>query len=198
MHITNACTGYAPFGRSPVRRGVSVGIDMRYRIVILLFILTGCASLKTHDISGEVKKYGIIETIVSGNFYSEPNSLAGYAEDNVKMEIVKETTEIPLRQGIAFGFAWCAKGLPEGDITFIYEYMHPPAKEGPKPGSTIFEEEFVIEKADNSEYCSIDAYSLSERWELIPGQWTISVRYQNKLLAAKTFEVIEDTNNANH
>lgn len=171
---------------------------MRHPIVILLLILTGCASLKTHNISGEVKKYGIVETMVSGNVYLEPNSLAGYAEDNVKMQIVKETTEIPLRQGIAFGFTWCAKGLPEGDVTFIYELAHPPAKEGPKPGSTFFEEEFVIKKSDNSEYCSIDAYSLSERWEMIPGEWTISIRFQNKLLATKIFNVIEDTNNANH
>ena len=171
---------------------------MRYQIVTLLLILTGCASLKTYDISGEVTKYGIVEVLASGNFYSEPNSLAGYAEDNVQMQIVSETTKIPLRQGIAFGFTWCANGLPEGDVTFIYEYVHPPAKEGPKPGSTIFEEEFVIEKHDSSEYCSIDAYSISEKWEMIPGEWTISIRFQNKLLATKTFEVIEDTNNANH
>ncbi len=161
-------------------------------LVLFLFspVINTQAITRPPGPSGDVMNFGIYEPVKRGLRYEHRESTSGYAEEGVEVVLIEKTANIPLKKGITFGIEWEAQGLPDIPIKIAMRVKHPQTT---KPDGTIstgfdemlpfFPEKGRIEKRG-------DYYSLTEDWEMLPGEWSLTMLYEGKVLCEKVFHVI--------
>jgi tetratricopeptide (TPR) repeat protein len=137
-----------------------------------------------------IVNFGIFEVGKRGKKYEDKESTAGYAEEVGETTLLKKTTDIPLKKGIIFGIVWEAQGLPNIPIKVAMRVKHPQTQKPDGTVSTGFDEmlPFFPKKGRIKERG--DYYALSEDWEMLPGEWSLSIVYEGKVLCEKVFRVI--------
>lgn len=161
---------------------------------MLLVILFCCGYSPSTDpallrkIHTNILEHGLYEIVKEGVKYLDPNSTSGQGQAEVVARHIKTTTDVPLIKGIVFGFEWESIGFTEDEVEIIYRITHPPIKKPNGQVSTGFDEKFPVVPT-NGAIRTTDYYILSEDFELVEGDWTISVIYNNEVLATKTFKV---------
>jgi len=174
---------------------IRIGLFFAIAITTTVAMSTlGCFSCKEASkpktsITARVVDYGIYKSIDPGTAYPHPESTAGYAMQGVKVTLINRTTKVPLQKGIVFGFEYEAEGFPpDVSALIIYRVKHPPIT---KPDGKItngFDEPFPSMPTGGKLKTGI-YYQLSEDWELVPGEWSITVIYEDTILVEKVFEV---------
>ena len=102
------------------------------------------------------------------------------------------TTKVPMKKGATFGFLWQISGLPDDQqVEIIYRYKHPPTSEPGGKRTEGYDRSIAIQAKDGK-FDSFDGYELSEDYELVPGNWTLSILYKGKVMVSKTFQVVGD------
>ena len=137
-----------------------------------------------------IVEFGIYKVVQKGIEYEHKESTAGYAEQGGEVAFVKRTTEIPLEKGIVFGFDWEAQGLPSIPIKIIYRVKHPRTVKPDATVSTGFDEKLRVEPKEGKIQTRTDCYMLGEDWKMLPGEWTLSVVYEGRVLCEKVFQII--------
>ncbi|WP_319239494.1 DUF3859 domain-containing protein [uncultured Propionivibrio sp.] len=159
-----------------------------FNVLALAFPLAAQSAVQqiSNSPTGEVVKAGVCVQEQVTLRYSQPQSTAGYAT-NGPLKIVQETNTIPLQKNIGFGFAWRAKNIPP-QAKVIYLVEHPAIT---RPDGTTLEhfEEPLLTQSEGGQIESIDCYMLSEDYELVPGQWSLSIYYQGVQLVRQTFHI---------
>lgn len=136
--------------------------------------------------AGEVVKAGVCVQEQVTQRYSQPQSTAGYAT-NGPLKIVRETNTIPLQKDIGFGFTWKAKNMPpQAEVIYLVEH---PAITRPDGTTLDHFEEPLLTQSKGGQIESIDCYMPSEDYELVPGQWSLSIHYQGRQLLKQIFHV---------
>jgi len=138
------------------------------------------------NVKGHLIDFGVIKPTNQQQRYAIPDQPGRFAI-NADLEFVNKTEEIPLRQGTAFGIVWAISGLKEKTIEVVYSVEHP---------------EITLENGEKSRLCigrmthevidgiagSIDGYILNQKYELVPGNWKITIKYK-AIEISKTFKV---------
>jgi hypothetical protein len=137
-----------------------------------------------------ILEFGIYEVVKKGIQYEHKESTAGYAQEAVEVTLVQATTSIPLKKGIVFGIEWEAEGLPDIQIKIAMRVKHPHTTKPDGTVSTGFDEMLSILPQKGRIERRGDYYSLSEDWEMLPGEWTLSMVYEGRVLCEKVFHVI--------
>jgi len=137
-----------------------------------------------------IVNFGIYEVVESGRKYEHKESTAGYAEEGVKVTLVKKTTDIPLKKGVIFGIEWEAQGLPDIPIKIAMRVKHPQTTKPDGTVSTGFDEMLPFSPKKGRIKKRGDYYGLSEDWEMLPGEWSLSMVYEGKVLCEEVFRVI--------
>ena len=173
------------------------------RMVIFIVITTFIAGVvgaigsmspgKTNEprisVTARIVDYGIYKIIDPGAYYAHPESTAGYASQGVKLTLINRTTRVPLQKGIVFGLEYEAEGFGfDGPVLIIYRVKHPSITRPDGTVTTGFDEEFPSIVSEGKLKTG-DFYCLSEDWELVPGEWSIAVIYEGRVLVEKTFQV---------
>jgi hypothetical protein len=98
-------------------------------------------------------------------------------------------TNVVLAKGTAFGFDFRIDGAPRGSaVNLTHVITHPKMR---KPDGTILTKqtfEHEVTAADGRISGSI-WYTLREDYELLPGEWSLSVLQGTKVLVEKKFRV---------
>jgi hypothetical protein len=136
---------------------------------------------------GEIVQSGLCIQDLSGR-YSQPQSTAGYATVG-QLTLTERTTQVPLRQGVAFGYVWKASNLPNPAV-ITYRVEHPAITRPDGVTMSRFEEELSVDTLDGK-YQTTDCYALGEKFELVPGTWTLSVLFRGSILVRQSFYVHE-------
>ncbi len=138
-----------------------------------------------------ITEYGIIEYRGEMTQFSDPESIAGkisYGIEN-KAYFINKTVDIPLKKGVIFGYRWKIVGVVPGKkINITYKVSHPMLTSPNGYTSKGSEGVFEITPKDRT-YDMINAYKLSEDFEMIKGIWTISVLRDGEIIAEMSFNV---------
>jgi len=166
---------------------------LMFSCLILFVILTvgdAQAAVKSQPPTGKIIGYGIYKVVDQGVRYQDKKSTAGYADRGVQVALISKTESIPLKKGVTFGIQWEAQGLPEGPVKILIKVKHPRTTKPDGRISTSSDEirSFVSEKGQIKN--AGDYYQLSEDWEMLPGEWSISIVYEGKVLCKKVFNVV--------
>jgi hypothetical protein len=94
-----------------------------------------------------------------------------------------------MRQGVGFGLAWQASGLPkQSTLVFSYRISHPRIVRPDGRVLTMTTEELPMPVTDGT-IKTIDCYFLSEPHELVAGEWEMVILYRGTLLVSKRFYI---------
>ena len=99
----------------------------------------------------------------------------------------QDTRRIALRRGVFFGYKhWLKLSPDQKRPTFKRILSHPEMllPDGPKLTRS---ERAITRKASHGIVTSIDAYALSEEYELVEGDWTFQLWYGDQLLVEQIF-----------
>jgi hypothetical protein len=136
---------------------------------------------------GKATEYGLFKTLQSGWLADSDKTATGKILRSVTVEFVERTDRIPLRKGVVFGYRYWLKLSPEQSRPQLKRVLiHPPMTL--PDGSTLSRSERMIrKKATHGIVTAIDVYALTEDYELVEGDWTFQIWYQDRKLAEQTF-----------
>jgi hypothetical protein len=110
---------------------------------------------------------------------------------NGAMAFVRETRDVPAVIGRMFGFTWLATGFEPGAPTLLRVEIDHPIIETPGRGrSNGVSSRFPVTSRDGR-YRNAVAWQLTERHELVQGEWTLRLACGGRVLAEERFELTE-------
>jgi hypothetical protein len=148
------------------------------------------AVIKPQIPNGTIITFGIYDVVKRGVRYEHKESTSGHAEEAVEVVLIEKTSNVPLKKGVTFGIEWEAEGLPNIPLKIAMRVKHPPTTKPDGTVSTGFDELLPFVPENGRIEKRGDYYNLTEDWELLPGEWTLSIVYEGKVLCSKVFHVI--------
>jgi len=171
---------------------------MNWIKIIVLLALAGI-SLNVHsDPIGEILEYGYYQP--TGDLQRERNynTATGYVRTGSAVNLVKQTTDIPMALGRLFGFKFRVKGFPRDEVAVNLELVvsHP---EIIRPNGTHVSGYRLPVTLDLSggKVESQTGYEFDKEFEMVAGEWKFQYLLGDKVLLEKTFNVFEPPLQAN-
>jgi hypothetical protein len=160
----------------------------------------------------EISEYGIYATDTA-NSSAAPGTATGRIEQVANIRLVQSTTTVPARLGIEFGFRYkiigqtAAPPAPQAGATILgMQFGTPPATQpsagvnlkyvthipkpgmrNPETGNVTLTNVFYQEHKAGEELYRL--YRLTERWEIVPGVWTLEIWDGERKLLSQDFLV---------
>lgn len=137
---------------------------------------------------GKATRYGMFKERIKGRLLQDPNAGTGKVIRGSTLEFIEgDTRRIPLRKGVRFGYRYWLKVNPDQQRPAFRRVLIHPVMTLPDASKVSRSERTITKKATHGIVTAIDAYALSEDYELVEGDWTFQLWYQDKLLVEQTF-----------
>ena len=168
------------------------------RLVLLLLVfgassgaMSGCAQnapvAEQQLPRGQVTKSGLFRERGKGWVQDDPSAGTGKTIRGATLEFAEDTNRVPLRVGVQFGYRYWLKFPAESNrVSFRRVLLHP-SMNLPDGSSVTRSERGISKRSTNGIVTSIDAYSLSEEYELVEGDWVFQIWHEDRLLAEQKF-----------
>ena len=154
--------------------------------LVLLVAASGCvgAQINTDKVTdADLLEYGLCSINVKDTTALETTATGKY---NVAKgtTFYKKTTKIPALLGSTFGIKYVVNGEPEGkEVNLKLKVTHPPIK-----GKTLSKATVIARLG----IWRADFYTFDEPYELVTGNWTFQIYYEDKLLIDKQFLIFKE------
>ena len=166
-------------------------------LAIAAIITAGAISLCGAEskplLSGHITKAGVYSLTDSEKKIPERGSVTGYVTEGGRT-FQSATTNVILAKGTSFGFDFRIDGAPtDHPIRLTHLITHPKMK---KPDGTVLEKQTFDRDVIGSSDGVISGrlwYTLREDFELLPGEWSLSVLHDTTVLVEKKFTVVQAT-----
>ena len=177
---------------------------MKYYLLLIVAVLAGCVqggdmmptpageTRAATEMSPEIPRgkatlYGLFSERGKGWTSKTKDSSTGKLIRKPTLEFVEQTDRIPLRKGVIFGYKYWIKIESDKSRAKFKRVLKHPEMTLPD-GSRVSRSERKIQKRTTyGIVTALDAYALSEDYELVAGDWAFQLWYQDKLLVEQTF-----------
>ena len=162
--------------------------------LVLIIIFTGriaYPSANNEKVTGKVLSYGIYETSKNKPSLNAPDSVTGGILLVDKFIHVETTDIIPLILGKSFGFKFRISNIPTDKFSkFTLVARHPPIlnSKGEYQTKSSVGSTGILPVSEIESYFT---YEFTTQNELVPGDWTLEVLRNGKIIVSKSFEVRE-------
>jgi hypothetical protein len=155
--------------------------------LLLLAALSNAAGAQTVQ-RIEITEFGIYRSKTT-EVVAAPGTATGTEWLVTDIKLVKQTTTVPARLGVEFGFRYKIIGRGGASVRLKKLTLIPqPGIRNPKTGNTsVRSESFLDRKVGTTNYTS---YGLDNSWEIVTGTWTIELWDGDRKLASKSFNVV--------
>jgi hypothetical protein len=160
----------------------------------------------------EITEYGVYAT-EAANSSAAPGTATGKIDQVSNIKLVQSTTTIPARVGVEFGFRYkiigqpAAAPAPQAGATILgmqfgtqpaappsaavnlkyVTHIPKPGMRNPETGNLTLTNVFYQEHRVGEELYRL--YRLTERWEIVPGVWTLEIWDGERKLLSQDFLV---------
>ena len=179
---------------------------MDYRPIILLLtfglhssLMIACAQnspgaeppatqqLEQETPHGKATRYGLFRERGKGWVQDDLNASTGKTIRGMTLEFTEDTDRVPLRTGVHFGYRYWLKFPAEFDhVSFKRVLIHPEIVL-PDGSKVTRSERKIGKRTTHGIVTSIDAYALSEDYELVEGEWNFQIWYGDEMLVEQRF-----------
>lgn len=137
-----------------------------------------------------IERFGIYESLKNTRQSFNAEATAGY-DSVIGTQFKQQTAVIPLRQGLVFGFDYVLDHTAAGTewLEVDVEISHPETTNYLGHHSTGFKTRSAVRLKADGRYHNGVFYVFSEPYEMVPGQWQITVSYDNAVSVTQTFMV---------
>ncbi len=136
---------------------------------------------------GKATKRGLFREQGAGWLQGDPKASTGKVIRGVTLEFTEDTDRIPLRKGVRFGYRYWLKFAPDQKQVRLKRVLIHPEMTLPNGSKVTRSERTIGRRTTHGIVTSIDAYALSEDYELVEGEWIFQLWYQDKMLAEQRF-----------
>ena len=136
---------------------------------------------------GKVTQYGLFQSRGTGYVQDDASSSTGKAISGATLEFDIETDRVPLQKGVIFGYRYWLKLAPDQNRPQLTRILMHPEMTLPDGSKVSRSERVLNKKATHGIVTSIDAYALSEDYELVAGEWIFQLFWDGELLAEQRF-----------
>jgi hypothetical protein len=136
---------------------------------------------------GKTTKYGLFHERGRGVVQDNATTSTGKIIRGATLEFAENTDRIPLHKGVHFGYRYWLKFAPEQARPEFKRVLTHPEMTLPDGSKVIRSERVISKKATHGIVTAIDAYALSEDYELVEGEWTFQLWHGDKMLAEQNF-----------
>lgn len=158
-------------------------------ILCLASVLTlaACATGDQPPVTAEIVDYGI-ERRQNERIVPDPNAATGQVRLIKNFQFKERTTEVPAVLGTAFSMCVEVRGLPRSEWGQLRHEVAHPAMTSPdgKTWRTQGGDANPLQGEGGSALTCV-GYGLDQPFEIVKGQWTLSVKHAGKTLASKQF-----------
>jgi hypothetical protein len=151
-----------------------------------------CAPRPVAPLRARLLDYGIVRPAGALIHHPDKNSATGFISTGHGV-FEQRTTQVPGLRGAAFGIQYRIDGIPTGQVVVVEEIIrHPPMT---RPDGTVTQEERTRQQGttDNGYLESKFWYLLREPFEVVPGDWSLTVVVNNRKLIEQHFTVGSNT-----
>ncbi len=100
--------------------------------------------------------------------------------------LIESTTQIPAKLGLGFGLSF-SFNAPDGEpVMLSYHWLSPPLRD-PTTGRVIERQTMYMETPQGGPHWV--AYDFTEPWEVVPGEWTVTIVDGDRVLARRSFQI---------
>lgn len=136
---------------------------------------------------GKATRYGLFRERAKGFTREDSKASTGKSIRKPTLEFSEDTQRIPLRTGVYFGYRYWLKLPPEQSRPELRRLLIHPEMVLPDGSRVSRSERRFRKKATQGIVTAIDAYALSEEYELVEGDWIFQLWYQGELLVEAKF-----------
>jgi len=160
---------------------------MKFRIVVTGLLAATMCACSTTQIKATRIKSGII--YAPAIRIADPDSPTGHMQSSKSVDGIIETTYIPAELGKRFGTIFVLIGPQQGlmlDYQVVWRF--------PEPGLTNPKTQITQHIYRHTNQCKVGAlcgatWSLTEPFEVVPGEWELELRIKDAPFFTQTFEV---------
>jgi len=153
-------------------------------VVSLPFASLSRAAIVT---GAEIIEYGIFDTVPIGS-RREPGVLSGQVHEIPIAKLKERTAIIPALLGTNFGITIKLIGRPSGQQVNCWIRWSHPKVTNPETKESSERSEFPGRHPIGE--AASTGFTFDHPWELVPGEWTVQIFWDWKLVAEKTFVVV--------
>jgi hypothetical protein len=161
-------------------------------VFMALWILLPCvAGAQTVRVDKLVVRNSGIYTADTLKVSRNPDSVTGTLRTATNVRFTSKSHNVPLKLGTRFGFQGLLPGSPKGTTVALKTVHIFPAKglRNPKTKDVTYREEYEVNKTIGDILMS--GYILSNKWELVPGKWTLQLWYGDEKIAEEIFTLAD-------
>jgi len=141
--------------------------------------------------SGRVIRAGIFKAVHEGRLLEGTSGTTGKSLKSLTLEFVSEAERIPLLKGTYLGFQYRLSSLPpeleDTRVIKLRRVLIHPEMTLPDGSMTTGSDYTVSRKIKLEKVNSYDAYGFHENYELVEGDWTFQLWYEDALLIEQKF-----------
>jgi hypothetical protein len=176
----------------PGKRAMKSVLECRAFQAALAMLLFSSTAQATEVTGVRVTEQGIYECARETGRQRAPGTPSDEMNISAGCELVTATNRVPARLGTRFGCRYIVDGAPENaDVAMTIRWKFPP--QGLKdqgPGQRYFWADYnwTSRLGNVTEF----KYRFDDQWELVPGPWTMEIRYGARKLAECRFDVVAE------
>jgi len=136
---------------------------------------------------GKVTQFGTYAARSSGTVREKPGASTGKSILGSVLEPLEQTDRVPLRIGARFGYRYWLQFPPDMSRADIRRVLLHPEMTLPDGSRVSQSERMVRKRTTHGIVTALDAYALSENYELVAGEWTFQLWHQDLLLIEQKF-----------
>lgn len=141
-----------------------------------------------HISVAKILGYGLFEA--SSSSRHSGYSRKALAVDTVSgIRFTEQTTNIPGKPGINFGFQYTLNSTPKGQKVAVRSVIRFPEPGLQRPSGRLYKES-VEHKYIRMGEPSLHGYGFDESWEIVPGEWSFEIWHGDARLIRKKFVVV--------
>ncbi|MBE9568763.1 MAG: DUF3859 domain-containing protein [Proteobacteria bacterium] len=171
-------------------------------LIALLFQLNACYSdnqrqasqqtspvdkLTAQEVTGRVLQYGLYTLVSGGEVVDDPKTSTGKGVSKPVITRDRTVERIPLVRDKYMAYQYRLSNIPEKSRVKLRRVLRHPEFRLPD-GTTSTGSDFSITKRLNrGKVFAYDAYALNEDYEMVEGEWTFQIWYEDKKLVEQKF-----------
>ena len=138
----------------------------------------------------DISDYGLYRLLDKKDQDFSAETTAGYASV-IRTRHVAKTDKVILKKGQVFGFNYLITDTSTEQewVPVTIDIKHPATTNYLGKRSTGFSLPSAAKRKEDGRYHNGAFYIFSENYEMVPGEWTISVIYRGKYVVSKRFTV---------
>lgn len=141
-----------------------------------------------------IENYGVFQLLDTNERAFSANTTAGYASV-IATRLLTQTDKIPLQEGLVFGFNYVINDSQAQTswVPVTIQIQHPETTNYMGQSVRGFSQEGGARLKPDGGYHNGAFYVFAEPYEMVAGEWIISVTYKNDNVVSKRFWIEQQT-----